>query len=69
MKINKNQFPNGCDEQRIRRVIAHYDNQTEEEQVAEDENAWARMSLDLAMRGMEDEVIPEYTMDDVKEKF
>jgi len=35
----------------------------------EDENTWASMSLDLAMRGMEDEDIPEYTMADLKEVF
>jgi len=64
---NKNQFPVGWDEARVRRVIAPYDNQTEDEQVAEDESAWASMSLDLAMRGMEDEATPEYKVADLKE--
>ena len=32
-------FPPGWDEQRVRRVLAHYKKQTEEEAVAEDEAA------------------------------
>lgn len=33
----QNRFPQGWDEERVRRVLAHYENQTEEEAVAEDE--------------------------------
>ena len=32
-------FPPGWDEERVRRVLAHYEQQTEEEAVAEDEAA------------------------------
>jgi hypothetical protein len=32
-------FPPGWDEDRVKRLIAHYDSLTEEEQVAEDEAA------------------------------
>ena len=32
-------FPPGWDEDRVRRVLAHYEEQTEEETVAEDEAA------------------------------
>ena len=35
----------------------------------EDENAWLSLSLALAMRGMEDEDTPEYTVADLKEQF
>jgi len=35
----KQNFPPGWDEQRVREVIAHYDNQTEDEQFAEIEAA------------------------------
>lgn len=35
-------FPPGWDEERVRRVIAHYEAQTEEEAVAEDEAASER---------------------------
>jgi type II secretory pathway component PulC len=33
-------FPRGWDEERVRRVLAHYEEQTEEEAVAEDEAAF-----------------------------
>jgi hypothetical protein len=34
------QYPKGWDEQKVRKVIAHYENQTEDEAVAEDEAAY-----------------------------
>ena len=34
-----------------------------------DENAWSNLSLTLAMRGMEDESTPNYTVADLKEQF
>jgi hypothetical protein len=37
---NKQKFPAGWDEERVRRVLAHYENQTEDEAVAEDEAAY-----------------------------
>jgi len=40
----KNRFPKGWDEERVKRVLTHYENQTEEEAVAEDEAAWEDMS-------------------------
>ncbi len=33
-------FPPGWNEERVRRVLAHYERQTEEEAVAEDERAF-----------------------------
>ena len=33
-------FPPGWDENRVRRVLEHYENQSEEEAVAEDEASW-----------------------------
>lgn len=38
-KKAENQFPAGWDEARVRSVIDHYENQTEDEAVAEDEAA------------------------------
>lgn len=38
MKTNK--FPPGWDEERVQRVLEHYEAQTEEEAVAEDEAAY-----------------------------
>jgi len=38
--MKANNFPPGWDEERVKRVIAHYEAQTEEEAVAEDEAAY-----------------------------
>ena len=35
--MKQSKFPAGWDEQRVRRVLEHYESQTEEEAVAEDE--------------------------------
>ena len=35
--MRENRFPQGWDEERVRRVLAHYEEQTEDEAVAEDE--------------------------------
>lgn len=36
--MSKNRFPEGWDEERVRRVLDHYDSQSEEEAVAQDED-------------------------------
>jgi hypothetical protein len=38
--MKANRFPPGWDENRVRRVLEHYESQTEEEAVAEDEAAY-----------------------------
>lgn len=38
--MTQGRFPEGWDEERVRRVLAHYETQTEEEAVAEDEAAF-----------------------------
>ncbi len=38
--MKKNKFPKGWDEERVRKVLEHYENQTELEAVAEDEAAF-----------------------------
>ena len=38
--MKQGKFPLGWDEERVRRVLAHYEQQTEEEAVAEDEAAF-----------------------------
>jgi hypothetical protein len=35
--VKQQKLPPGWDEKRVRRVLAHYENQTEDEAVAEDE--------------------------------
>ena len=43
----KNEFPPGWNEQRVRELIAHYESQTEEEAVAEDEAAFEHRSTSM----------------------
>jgi len=38
--MKQTKFPKGWDEARVKRVLAHYEGQREEEAVAEDEQAW-----------------------------
>ena len=38
--MNKSRFPKGWDQERVKRVLDHYEKQTEDEAVAEDEAAW-----------------------------
>ncbi|MGH8615060.1 MAG: hypothetical protein ACREYF_24320 [Gammaproteobacteria bacterium] len=38
--MKQSKFPPGWDEERVRRVLLHYQSQTEEETVAEDEAAF-----------------------------
>jgi hypothetical protein len=35
--MSQDKFPPGCDEEKVRRVLAHYEDQTEEEALVEDE--------------------------------
>jgi hypothetical protein len=37
-------FPKGCDEERVQRLIAHYEQQSEDEAVAEDEAVYEDQS-------------------------
>ena len=39
-KASQQKFPPGWDEKRVRKVLEHYENQTEDEAVAEDEAAY-----------------------------
>ncbi len=39
--MKQNRFPPGWDEKRVQNVLAHYEEQTEDEAVAEDEAAFA----------------------------
>lgn len=38
--MKQSRFPKGWDEKRVRRVMAHYESQSEDEALAEDEAAW-----------------------------
>lgn len=41
--LKQKKFPPGWDEERVRNMLAHYEQQTEEEAVAEDEAAFEGM--------------------------
>jgi len=43
--MKQSNFPPGWDEQRVRRVLEHYESQTEEEAVAEDEAGMAASTV------------------------
>jgi enoyl reductase-like protein len=42
--MRENRFPPGWDEERVRKVLAHYEEQTEVEAVAEDEAAFEELT-------------------------
>jgi hypothetical protein len=56
-KKPKQKLPRGWTEQRIRKVIDHYENQTEEEQFAEIEAA--RKVENITMMAVPNELVPE----------
>jgi len=52
--MERNTFPQGWDEERIRRVLEHYEKRTEDEAVAEDEAAWLPAGIE-ALKTPDDE--------------
>jgi hypothetical protein len=56
-KKAKQEYPPGWDEERVRRVAEHYDNQTDEEAVAEIEAALA--DKNQTMLSVPTELVPE----------
>jgi F0F1-type ATP synthase membrane subunit b/b' len=42
--MKQSRFSKGWDAERVKRVLDHYENQTEDEAVAEDEAAWEDIS-------------------------
>ena len=55
--MSKPKFPPGWDEQRVRQVLAHYENQTEDEQFADIEAA--READGITMMAVPTELAPE----------
>jgi hypothetical protein len=55
--MSQQKLPPGWDEERIRQVIAHYENQTEDEQFAEIEAA--REAEGVTMMAVPTELVPE----------
>ncbi|MFQ5889622.1 MAG: hypothetical protein ACE5JR_06170 [Gemmatimonadota bacterium] len=57
MSDKQSRFPPGWDEERVRRLIAHYEQQSEEEAVAEDEAAFEDSTQTLME--IPNELVPE----------
>ena len=55
--MSKQNFPPGWDEARVREVLAHYENQTEDEQFAEIEAA--REAEGVTLMAVPAELVPE----------
>jgi hypothetical protein len=55
--MKQQKFPPGWDEARIRKVLAHYENQTEDEQFAEIEAA--REAEGITLMAVPNELVPE----------
>ena len=55
--MSEQRFPSGWDEKRVREVLAHYENQTEDEEFAEVESALE--SDNITMVAVPTELVPE----------
>jgi hypothetical protein len=55
--MREQKFPPGWNEERVRQVIAHYEDQTEDEQFAEIEAA--READDITMMAVPTELVPK----------
>ena len=55
--MSNQKFPPGWDEERVRQVIAHYENQTEDEEFAEIEAA--REAEGMTLMAIPTELVPE----------
>jgi hypothetical protein len=55
--MSKTNFPPGWDESRVRDVLAHYENQSEDEQFAEIESA--REAENITLVAVPTELVPE----------
>ncbi len=57
--MKRSRFPSGWNEERVRRVLEHYDRQTEDEAVSEDEAAFRRRGLTAVV--VPERLVPEVT--------
>ena len=55
--MNQPKFPPGWDEERVRRVLQHYEAQSDEQAVAEDEAAYE--SISITVMEVPVELVPE----------
>ena len=57
--MSETKFPVGWDAERVKRVIGYYEELTEDEQVAEDDEAIAEEQKGQAIITVPDELLPE----------
>jgi len=55
--MKKQEFPPGWDEKRVKELIAHYENQTEDEEFADVEAA--RQAEDITLMAIPTELVPK----------
>jgi hypothetical protein len=55
--MKKQEFPPGWDEKRVKELIAHYENQTEDEEFADIEAA--REAADITLMAIATELVPK----------
>jgi hypothetical protein len=55
--MSRQKFPPGWNEQRVKELIAHYENQTEDEEFADIEAA--RAAEDMTLMAIPTELVPE----------
>ncbi len=55
--MSQTEFPPGWDEERVRKILGHYEEQTEEEAVAEDEAAFE--DRDQTFMEVPNDLVPE----------
>ena len=55
--MKQNKFPPGWDKERVRRVLDHYEHQTEEQALAEDEAAYEQE--EQSMMEIPNELVPK----------
>ncbi|MEM9541377.1 MAG: hypothetical protein AAGA60_18000 [Cyanobacteria bacterium P01_E01_bin.42] len=64
--MNTNQFPKGWDEKRVQGVLSYYEEQTEDEAIAEDEaifnNGETLMQIPIELVPIVQELIAKYEM-------
>lgn len=56
--MSQSKFPNGWNAERVQRLIDHYESMTEDEQVADDEEATAERDGQVLMT-IPEELVPE----------
>lgn len=66
--MNQNKFPNGWDQARVKQLLTHYEEQNEEEAVAEDEAAFEDrtqtvMEIPTALVPLVRELVAKYYQD------